>query len=146
MEKPESEPKVNFGESKPTGFSKTTKILIMALGGLVVYRFNEYYSKNGYVHPLTRMVDYFQEKTDIEKLIKDEEISFPKRLQVADDTLILSTKEKKGIHRTAFPDSIYRKSDFLVPIGSEVDFSDMNIKYSWQKDDELMGVPYPNKN
>ena len=66
--------------------------------------------------------------------------------QNANDRLIMKSVSQRNtdIVRT-FPHAFEVASDLMVPVGSQADLSDLKIKYSWQKDDDLVGVPYPNK-
>ncbi|KAI8621835.1 hypothetical protein BC830DRAFT_1092445 [Chytriomyces sp. MP71] len=66
---------------------------------------------------------------------------------IADDARILHNSLPKPIHRLMFPDVFSRHSDFIVEPGSQSTATDgdVPIKYSWQRDDDLFGPPYPSK-
>ncbi|KAJ3059379.1 hypothetical protein HDU99_006365 [Rhizoclosmatium hyalinum] len=67
--------------------------------------------------------------------------------RIADDTRILTNGAPQTIHRLYFPGIFERSSDFLIEPGSQSPVTGssgtVEIKYSWQKDDDLFGLPYP---
>lgn len=118
------------------------------MGAVLVggYRVNEYFTKDMEKHPLTSFIDSYQKYFDGYKMYQQDAESIPIRQQIANDQLIFQSKDKvRPMKRVSFPDSFSRASDFLIPVGSQVDLSDLNIKYSWQENDDIFGVPYPHK-
>jgi hypothetical protein len=121
----------------------------LLLGGTVLlglYRLEEHYYKDK-PHPLTEFIGSYLKEFDGYKVYKQEAESIPLRQQHAHDQLIFQNRSwsKSQVNRWSFPDTFSRASDFLVPVGSQVDVSDVKMKHTWERDDELFGVPFPNK-
>ncbi|KAJ3324138.1 hypothetical protein HDV06_000679 [Boothiomyces sp. JEL0866] len=121
-------------------------LLLAGVVGLGLYRVNEYYAHDKPVHPITAFIQDYQKKfNDITENDRQVAINMKKAQQYADDQLIFNSAPKKQspVYRWNGP-VFERASDFIVPLG-QVDVSDVKIKHSWQINDDVLGVPFPDK-
>ncbi|KAJ3214165.1 hypothetical protein HK099_007001 [Clydaea vesicula] len=120
-----------------------TKVLIFGVLGLTLYRTNEFYSQGKDVHPFTLFLGNLRafKNDDYEENRKWVQL----HQKEANDRMIDRDWEPAVIHRVRFSDIFQRASDHLIEPGTQIDVSDIKFKHSWQDDDEIFGVPYPNK-
>ena len=121
-----------------------TKVMGSAVLLAVFVRVNDWMFGDLPVHPLKQFVELFKE--DPVKAEEDEQKWLGIYKRQAEDTLILkdfSHRDDHSIHRLRCPDLVHRCSDWAVIPGTQVDFSDVKFKHSWQEDDKYFGVPYP---
>ncbi|KAJ3111284.1 hypothetical protein HDU96_005819 [Phlyctochytrium bullatum] len=131
-------------ENKATFFNATWgRVVLIGLFGYGLYKVNEYVTADQSEHPITRLLGSLIKSTD--EIDKEVEAVVKFRRTEANDQLILTERPKSAtnFHRLVFPDRFYRASDHLIEPGTQVDLSDLEIKYGWQKDDEYFGPPYP---
>lgn len=121
-------------------------LLLAGALGLGLYRVNEHYTHDKPVHPITAFIQDYQKKlNDITENDRQVAINMKKAQQYADDQLIFNSAPQKQspVYRWNGP-VFERASDFIVPLG-QVDVSDVKIKHSWQINDDVLGVPFPEK-
>lgn len=121
------------------------RLLILGVASAAFYRFNEHYSEQNKPNPITQMMQEWIKNYDGYKTYKEEMVSIPVRQSIANDQLILQSKNQfeKPMKRISFPGTFERASDFVIPIGSQVDVSNLDYHYTWQQNDKYFGVPYP---
>jgi hypothetical protein len=136
-------------EPEPESFGTRfwTRLLLGGVVGLGLYRLNEYYSQDGQPHPITKFIGSYLKEFDGYKVYQQEKESIALRQQHANDQLIFQNRPwvRAAVNRWSFPDTFSRASDYLIPVGSQIDVSDIKAKHSWERDDALFGVPYPDK-
>jgi hypothetical protein len=137
-----------YEHPEPETFNRTFWTRVLVLGVLIsgFYRTNEYLTKDGQLHPLTKFIGQYLTQFDGQLTYEEEKASIKERQQYAWDQLIFRDKVWKPVEvrRWSFPATFQRASDFIIPVGSQVDVRDVKMKHTWEKDDELMGKPYPN--
>ena len=152
-----SEPKVtpemlalkatSFEDPEPAQLSSQfwRRLLVFGVLGAAFYRFNEHYTNTNQVDPLTKFMRELTNNYDGYKTYQEEAESIPIRQDIANDQLILQSKNQfeKPIKRMSFPGSFERASDFIIPVGSQVDVSNLDYHYTWQENDKYFGVPFP---
>jgi hypothetical protein len=137
----------SHAEPEPETFGNRfwTRLLLTAVIGAGFYRINDYLTRDGNPHPFTTFIGSYLKDYDGTLVYDVEKQSIPIRQQHANDQLILQNRpfNRTPVGRFSFPDTFSRASDFLIPVGSQVDVSDIKMKHGWERDDELFGVPYP---
>jgi hypothetical protein len=137
-----------IGEDKYTNFSSPfiTKLLILAVGGYGVYRIDRHLFGDRELHPIAEFITSLKEDPAAAEEYHKKWIEITKR--AAEDTLILKGDIKRK-HDRVYPikdDScFYKKSDWAIRPGQDVDFTGIKVNRSWQADDKYFGVPYPDK-
>lgn len=126
-------------EPEPQSFNSVfwTRVLMVGVAVTAFYRMNEYLTKDGKIHPLTEFIGGYLSQFDGQLTYSEEKESIPKRQQYAYDHLILNDRmnELPKMKRWSFPDTFSRASDFLIPVGSQIDVSDVKMKHSWEEED-----------
>jgi hypothetical protein len=134
-------------EPEPAQLSSVFWMRLLTIGvvGTALYRINEYYAEQNKTHPLTEYLGSLLNEYDGYKTYKEEAESIPIRQAIANDQLIMQSKSmvEKPMKRIAFPGIFERASDFIIPVGSQVDVSNLDYKYTWQENVKYLGVPYP---
>ncbi|KAJ2993776.1 hypothetical protein HDV02_002083 [Globomyces sp. JEL0801] len=134
-------------EREPETFTSAfwIKLLFAGVTLTAIYRYNEYYMQDKEVHPFTTYISTWAAHFDSRKTIESNLVGIPERLQAANDQLIFNSRPTfvNPVKRLSFPDTFSRASDFLIPVGSQIDVSDVQFKHTWQENDELLGVPNP---
>ena len=137
----------SFEDPEPAQLSSQfwKRALILGIAGAAFYRFNEYYAETKKVNPITAMLQEIMKDYDGYKTYQEDAESIPIRQGIANDQLILQSKNQfeKPMKRFSFPGTFERASDFLIPIGSQVDVSNIDFHYTWQENDKYFGVPFP---
>ncbi|KAI8585326.1 hypothetical protein HDU88_002397 [Geranomyces variabilis] len=112
-----------------------------------LYKVNESYAAGKDVHPFTAWLAKREALFTAEDAHKNHAKWIAIKQREADDRLIITDEyDAKRPYRISFPGTFQRASDHLVDPGSQIDVSDIAIKHTWQKNDDVAGVPYPNKN
>ncbi|KAJ3333617.1 hypothetical protein HDU76_006107 [Blyttiomyces sp. JEL0837] len=117
------------------------RVVLLGIVGVGAYQLNKSLTEGQEVHPITRILGSFMQTKD--EYYNDMETAFHIRIKEADGRLISLNKTKDEMPRTYFPERFLRASDHLIEPGSQIDVSDIKIKHSWQRNDDLFGVPYP---
>jgi hypothetical protein len=135
----------NDPEPESFGSRFWTRLLFGGVLGLGLYRINEYFFGEEKLHPITEFIGKYLKEFDGYKMYQEERESIPIRQQYAHDQLIFQSRplSTNPVNRWSFPDTFSRASDFIIPVGSQIDVSDIKMKHTWEKDDDLFGVPYP---
>ncbi|KAJ3002294.1 UNVERIFIED_CONTAM: hypothetical protein HDU68_006339, partial [Siphonaria sp. JEL0065] len=113
--------------------------------GASVFAIQTLQKKGGGENPFTKYIgDNLKGREAVERDMAE---SFKVQQKLADDARILNGQSDGQIHRLYFPGVFERRSDFLVEPGSQSTFtdSDVKVKTFQQKDDDLFGAPYANK-
>jgi hypothetical protein len=136
------------GEDKYADFSSplVTKLLIAAVGGYAVYRIDRHLFGDREIHPIAEFIGLFKEDPAEAEEYHKKWLDITKR--AAEDTLILKADVKRKndqIYRIKDDSCFYKRSSWNILPGQDVDFSNVKVKRSWQEEDKLFGVPYPDK-
>ncbi|KAJ3056340.1 hypothetical protein HK097_007318 [Rhizophlyctis rosea] len=122
-----------------------TKMFLGAISVTVLYRLNQSYAADKPIHPLTEWMKPYLDAADNDQL-REERLArnFEEKWRRADDRAILMEALPPPIRYTV-PGQFFRRSDWLVEPGTQVDVSDIEkiMKHDWQTDDELFGPPHP---
>ena len=103
---------------------------------MLAWRISQEYSSDA--HPITNFLAKLQTYNTAEQAIKTDKESIPARLQHAHDVLILNSKHNSAFtHNRRWTIPLDRASDFLVPVGSQVDGLGEGRIYSWQEYDDI---------
>ncbi|KAJ3274551.1 hypothetical protein HK104_004079 [Borealophlyctis nickersoniae] len=123
-----------------------TKLIASVIGGLALIRLSDYYTADEPANPVSKWwhetVASLNPKGDsLEKLA----IINRTRQREADDRFVFSSRGVDYYHYLETPHALTRASEILISPGTEVDMTDAikNFRYSWAKDDDLFGPPYP---
>ncbi|KAI8818593.1 uncharacterized protein EV422DRAFT_537614 [Fimicolochytrium jonesii] len=123
------------------------KAVLAVVGTTVAYRINDSYAtaaaERGEPHPLTQWLTKYSNLFTAERAHEDHTKWIAVRQREADDRLIVQHAYDPKPYRISFPGMFERASDHLIDVGSQINVSDVKIKYSWQKDDDLLGPPFP---
>ncbi|KAJ1549468.1 hypothetical protein HK096_011523 [Nowakowskiella sp. JEL0078] len=92
-------------------------------------------------HPITK---YWRERMTTEEHILEENRIAIKYAKYDADNRLISQHNFKTPHRFKFREQFDRTSDHLIEPGTQADVSNFDFKYSWQKNDAISGVPFPN--
>lgn len=98
----------------------------------------EFSSEDGSAHPFSQLLEKFQSLNTAEHALQTDKESIPGRLQQAHDNLIFSSKHRHAANtpsRWTIP--LDRASDFLIPVGSQVDGLGEGRIYNWQDNDDV---------
>lgn len=94
----------------------------------------EYSSDESKPHPISQLLESLQSFNTAQQAHQTDKESIPARLQQARDNLIFNSK-RKSPSRWTIP--LDRASDFLIPVGSQVEGLGEGRIYTWQEYDDV---------